>query len=49
MKTLTRSLVPLAVLAMAADPVVMAGAASAVDGGTTNLVANLTQLNSSGA
>lgn len=48
MKSFTKAMVPLAALALAASPVVMPGAAWAAEG-DTNLVANLTQLNDSGA
>lgn len=48
MNSFTKTMVPLAALALAAGPLAMAGAASAADG-DTQLVANLTQLNNSGA
>lgn len=49
MNSFAKRMVPIAALAIAAGPMVMASSASATEGGTTNLVANLTQLNDSGA
>lgn len=49
MNSFAKKATPLGALALMLGSVVMAGSASAADSGTTNLMANLTQLNNSGA